>query len=314
MTTDPPLSVSPAKRSRTVLVALALLVLAGAGLFAMGPVSRARLYARTNLLWTDHWPFPRGKYLPTRAAPFLRSTGLVTPVRYNVEPGVSFLLDPASVVDSVILVTGHFDREIWDWMAPSLPPGGVLIDVGAHIGSMSIYGAKAVGPQGRVISVEPNPGTIIRLQDNIAASGWHNVAVEPVACGASEGRLKLFLGSNINSGVASLSQANAVEHGAPGSAVEVDVVPLDRIVSRQGLDRIDVIKIDTEGAETQVLAGGRESILRFHPVIVLETIDRQLRNMGSSKADLESLLRSYGYQKTREAADGENEEWRPAGK
>ena len=229
-----------------------------------------------------------------------------------MEPGVSFLLDPLNLIDSTVLLTGHFDKEVWGWIDAGLRKGSTFVDVGAHIGTMTIYGAKAVGPAGRVIAVEPNPSTLKRLRDNIAASGWLNVTVEPVACGAASGRLRLYLGPETNTGVASLSKENAVAHGGSGQTVDVDILRLDDIVTRQGLNRIDVIKIDTEGAETQVLTGARESILRFHPVIVLETIESQLVNMGSSKAELESLLRSYGYHQTRVDSDRENEEWRPA--
>ena len=67
-----------------------------------------------------------------------------------------------------------------------------------------------------------------------------------------------------------------------------------------------MIKVDTEGAETSILRGAQALIRKFRPVIVLETMDSPLRNMGSSFAELEAVLRNFGYVKKIQAVnDGE---------
>jgi FkbM family methyltransferase len=282
----------------------------------VSPLGRAQAFSQFDRAWFKHWPFSRGSYLPKRALPILEATGVIKTVRYEAEPGVVFFVKPDDVIENEIL-SGHiWDEQIWGWISSHLQPGSTMIDVGAHIGTMTIRGAKAVGTQGRVIAVEPNPNTAAKLRANIAASGWPQVTVEQVACGSSDGKLDLFIGSSINSGSSSLSEKNAVEHGAIGTSVPVTMVTLDEIVARDGLTRIDVIKGDVEGAETQVITGGQESIRKFHPVIILETVDRQLRNMGSSVAELESLLHSLGYAKARQSDSGDDTEytWMPGGK
>jgi FkbM family methyltransferase len=272
--------------------------------------ARSRSFTRFSMAWGRNWPFARGQYAPLRLAPILLATGLVRPVRVELEPRISLLLNPFDVIDNAVLATGSHDPDVWKWTKSHLVPGGTIIDVGAHIGIFSLQGAKAVGENGKVIAVEPNPATVARLRDNISASGWHNIIVEPVACADTAGTMKLFLGSKVNAGTASLSREGALHHAAVGDSVDVQVIPLDNIVQRVGLTRIDVMKVDTEGAEVVVLKGARTSIAKFRPVIIVEVMDPQLRDMGTSLAVLESLLREYGYTKAR--ADSDNQEWIPA--
>lgn len=295
-------------------VALLLPVIAtGLWVLLTDRISRTCSYAELCVNWQKSWPLERGKYLPTRLDPLLSALNIVRPVMVEVEPGVRLVLNPADVVDMQVLATGYWERQVWDWVAPHLSPGGSFIDVGAHIGTFTIRAAKIVGKTGRVVAIEPNPNTADLLKFNVAASGWDDVVhVQQSACADEPGRLRLFVGSRINTGIASLSRQNVVEHGASGEAYfEVEVLTLDQIVESVGLSRIDVVKIDTEGAETKVLIGARNSIRKFRPPVVLETIDSQLRNMGSSLVELEAVLRDFGYVKKRQGPN--DAEWAPAG-
>jgi FkbM family methyltransferase len=275
------------------------------------PVDRTRSFARLFSAWTEQ-PFPSGERFLLDIRPLLYSTGIVRPVRFEVEPKISLLLDPVDVIDRYVLLTGSWEHELWNWMGPNLPVGGTFIDVGAHIGSHTLRAAKLVGEQGRVIAVEPNPIIAARLRDNVAASGWSNIHVQEAACGEIEGKLRLYAGSDVNSGTASLSSELAGSHGGGGNWFEVAVLPLDQILRPLALQRIDIIKVDTEGAETIVLRGGEASIRKYRPVLMLETVDGHLRKMNSSLAELESLLSSLNYRKGR--YDEYNSEWIPVSK
>lgn len=95
--------------------------------------------------------------------------------------------------------------------------------------------------------------------------------------------------------MASLSEANARQAGASTQAVDVPVLPMDTVMARLGAQRIGVIKIDTEGAEVLVLREATETLRAHRPVLVMEVVDHQLRNLGSSLAELEALLAAAGY-------------------
>jgi len=300
------------KQLRRIFTALLLVTMTAVAItmIVTSAVQRATSYAQIVDQWREHWPLSRGRGLPVRLSPALDALGIVQPVRVEMEPQVSLLLNPVDLVDRRLLLRGKWQDSVWEMVSSHLPPSGVFVDVGAHIGIFSLRAAKQMGAQGQVIAVEPNPRTAQRLRDNVEASGWTNIRVEEVACGASLGKATLFAGGLDNSGVASLAESNAVMNGGTGRiSYEVDIVTLDHLVKGTALTRLDAIKIDTEGAETQILRGAAETLRRFRPAIVLETNGQQLENMNSSIEELEALLSSYGYTKGRQGSS--DVEWLP---
>lgn len=133
-----------------------------------------------------------------------------------------------------------------------LVPGMMFVDVGAHIGLLTLAGARAVGPQGRVLALEPTPITFDLLTRALAINGLsHRVCAQCVASGARRER-RVFHVATV------LGHSSLLEPTPQGSErgpvrIEVDVVQLDDVVSA-GV-RVDVVKIDVEGAELAVLAG-----------------------------------------------------------
>src|SRR6266404_6819875 len=130
---------------------LAILIL---GLWIFSHVNRpksVKAFYRFERSWSERWP------LIQNLEPFLYRTGFLAPTRIQVERGVSFHLDPKDLVPITILRTGVWQPEVWNSLAPSLPPGAVFLDVGAHIGYFSIKAADRVGNSGRVVAFEPNP-------------------------------------------------------------------------------------------------------------------------------------------------------------
>ena len=71
--------------------------------------------------------------------------------------------------------------------------------------------------------------------------------------------------------------------------------PLDAIVWDEGVHRVDVIKIDVEGAEMLVLRGAGRTLDQFHPVVIVELIEAQLRSMGTSVAEVRAFFAAHGY-------------------
>jgi len=72
-------------------------------------------------------------------------------------------------------------------------------------------------------------------------------------------------------------------------------VSLDEVVTMQGLDRLDFIKIDCEGAELEILEGARETLSRFHPTVVLEFNAHCLMNFAriNPPEALERIMRMF---------------------
>ena len=280
------------KIGRLWIALLLIVLISGGAVLVASPSMRMRGYFRFCRAWQAHWPFARGKYLPRRVSGVLR----LVPVWVQVEPGMTMLLDPYDSLGITVLTDGTYEPATVQELMRHVPAGGTFIDVGAHIGWYSLKAAKAVGPSGHVIAVEPNRETLTRLRDNIRASGVSSVvSVAPVACADSETTLTFYAASHRNTGESSLSAANASQEGAIAASYPVRARRLDDIAREAGVNRVDAIKIDVEGAEFLVLRGAAEILDRYRPVVAVEVIDHQLRAMGASADELMAFMRSHGY-------------------
>jgi FkbM family methyltransferase len=168
--------------------------------------------------------------------------------------------------------------------------GATVVDVGANIGYFTLTAASRVGRSGRVISVEPNPRAAERLRENVALNGLHNVTAIEAAVSSTPGTMALRLGAD--SEASSLFDA---VHASIG-VVDVLVTTIDKILADQGLTRIDVLKLDVEGAEVDALLGAAQLLSGSHPPrLLLEANPVTLRAAGRSVDDLRRCIESFGY-------------------
>ena len=159
-----------------------------------------------------------------------------------------------------------------------LKPGMTAVDVGANIGYYLLLIEQAVGPQGRVICIEPSTENLPELQRNIEINRFGNVELHTVALGDHDGETGLRTG--INSGVEDVGSA----------AYTVDLRRLDSLIT----ERVDFIKIDVEGYEGQVLSGAENMLANSRPVMFLELHPQTVGKFGYSiRGILDSLARHY---------------------
>lgn len=175
----------------------------------------------------------------------------------------------------------------------TLPPGGCFVDVGAHQGLWTLYGAKLVGPAGRVCSIEPSPA-FAKLQ--LVAALYP--AIRPVRCavGATGGEATFFAQGDSASASLVESVTQITQELRPHISIEpqsVLVRTLDDIVAE--LERTpSLVKIDTEGFELEVLRGAPQLLAKRVP-LVMEIHPPQLRLSGGSETELTELLKRHGY-------------------
>lgn len=215
----------------------------------------------------------------------------------EVEPGVNIYLDPADYIPRTILIDGEWQPKVWEAIQTGLEPGGVFLDVGAHIGYFSLKAGMKVGPAGRVISFEPNPPIIEQLRANIGHSRAGNILVEPVALTAVEKTFTLYDPTEQgNSSAASLAMEHADQAGRGNlRSFAVPGRRLDGIVGELNLQRIDVVKIDVEGGEYDVLSGGIQSLTKFRPKLVIEISEDSDSKSSPPKESVTELLQRIGY-------------------
>jgi len=171
-----------------------------------------------------------------------------------------------------------------------LGPGDVLVDVGANIGLFSLKGGHLVGEAGLVLAVEPGATSLSRLSDNLALNNLPMVRIVRAALSDHEGEMALFhipLGDD--------PQAfSLIPGGGQVPSEMVRVTTLDTLVQTHGLTRLDCVKIDVEGAEPMVLAGGRATLERFHPIVIFEVNAPLAEATGDSSAAANTLI-AMGY-------------------
>lgn len=247
------------------------------GIFMLHPTLRTKWFTFLSRTYIAHCSSENDKLWPGIVAPIFEP---LVPVWTRIEPGVIMRLDPHDVVSREILMTGHWEPRTWAVMEPHVPAGGTFVDVGAHVGWYSLKAAKAVGPRGRVIAIEPDHATLRKLRDNIRASGAEAViVVVPVACYDSETTLPFYSAPRSNTGESSLSLAAASQEGPITASYPVRARRLDDILREVGVTRVDALKIDVEGAELHVLKGAVETLDRFRPEISVEVLGADAREV-----------------------------------
>ncbi|MBI5211299.1 MAG: FkbM family methyltransferase [Elusimicrobia bacterium] len=149
------------------------------------------------------------------------------------------------------------------YSAGELGPGQTVVDVGAHIGAFSLMTARLVGPSGRVFAFEPSPATLDLLRRNVERNGLAWIKVHPVALADAEGEAELFTAGDQDNPAADTLAAVAGRR-----AVKVRLCRLDDILAEEGVSRVDLLKIDVEGAEHRALDGAAKTLARTSRVVL----------------------------------------------
>jgi FkbM family methyltransferase len=199
-----------------------------------------------------------------------------------------WLLNPADFEHGGLFWLGSKDP--WDLyhLRRLLGPGSVFFDIGANFGYYAVAVATALDGRCRVYAFEPNPKTYARLVRHIEWNGLED-QVLPVALALSDHRGPATLIERPDN-----SGASRIGDDAPGIAV--DVTTLDAFCVEKGVERVDLIKIDVEGLEARVLRGGRHTITRLKPAIVIEFWTTGLARAQSTVEEVALSLSELGYQ------------------
>ena len=195
-----------------------------------------------------------------------------------------------------LYVCGSFEPNEFAFLNRFLKPGMVFVDVGANDGYYTLFAARRVGASGRVVAVEPSSRERVNLQRNLDRNGFGEVRVVAAALGAAAGEADLRLAQGVHSGHNTLGKF-AHDDVVAASLERVRVTTLDTITAELGLDRVDFVKIDVEGAEAGVVAGAREVLTTMRPLMLLEINDGALRAQGyGAEALLSALRMDFGYE------------------
>lgn len=168
-----------------------------------------------------------------------------------------------------------------------LRPGMTVIDIGANLGVYSLPMSQLVGQTGRVFAYEPGTDARSLLQRSRELNGARNLEVLPFALSDREREGRLVFGGS--------SELNALGEGGAGETVAI--TSLDKEQAARSWPPPDFVKIDAEGEEERILAGGREFFAVHSPLIMFEV------KAGNAINDrLRALFPTLGYRLFRQLA------------
>lgn len=235
----------------------------------------------------QNWPLPRGKGILLKAfRPLLRARSFV----FELEPGI---VVPGELDDYMFLhffVHGMRLDSSFALARGLTRPGDTVLDVGANLGFWLMGVARIAGAEATVHAFEPLPLNVDRLGRHLRMNGLEWVKCHACAVGAEVGEATFRPPMGCNSGVGSLSVT------AERGDLTVRVTTLDRFCSEHELNRVDLLKVDVEGAELLVVKGA-EALLNSAraPVVMFEVGDELAARFGNTSADVKKAFAERGY-------------------
>ena len=219
--------------------------------------------------------------------------GISSPVLTPWLEGLRVYAYPQNELSRCVFVTGRYEPNEFYFLARILKPGMTFVDVGANVGLYSLFASRKVGDNGQVLAIEPSSRECERLLRNVRVNSVSNIRLVRKAVSDSSGYADLLVAADVRSGHNTLG---ALTSDTPLAMTEkVPTERLDAIVSQEHLSRLDIMKLDIEGAEFKALQGAAEVIERFRPILLLECADSALGHQGSSSTQVWEFLHQRQY-------------------
>jgi len=217
-------------------------------------------------------------------------------VIHDFDGDLHFRINRGVFISSSIYWRGcysHAELRLFDRF---LTPEMIFADIGANQGEFTIFAAKRL-TAGRVLTFEPQPVLFDLIQENVRLNGFRNVTVYNLGLSDRDGEAPLYgpkheAGEVYDDGLASMFQCDTRPH----KIGTMNLVTFDRVFRESGASRLDMMKIDAEGAELHVLRGAQSTIAVHRPTILVEWNKRTFDAAGYSGEQCLALLRSVGYE------------------
>jgi len=162
-----------------------------------------------------------------------------------------------------LILDGYWETWLTQFFAQIIKPGDTCIDIGANFGYYSVLLSALAGNSGKTVAIEPNPGVakLLRMSASLNSPGF---TVAEVALADKAGELQLTIPDELFGSATIVDQE--VMQSIPTTSVSVKVKTLDELLQELNISKVDIIKMDVEGAEPLIFEG-MEKTLRKNPNI-----------------------------------------------
>ncbi|MDR7130458.1 FkbM family methyltransferase [Algoriphagus sp. 4150] len=207
--------------------------------------------------------------------------------------GVAMKVDIAKQMGNAIYWRGAHDWAPIFVLEKFLKKGDTFIDVGANQGEYSLWAARKVGIDGRVVAFEPMQQLFDQLTENIRLNEAFHKSIIPVKLGLSDKKGEVILYSSADSNEGTNTIYNTEKFSIESGKIQLDT--LDEQLKSLEITNVNFLKIDVEGAELQVLKGALNTLKKHRPIILLEINKDACIAGGYLPEDILALLKPFNY-------------------
>lgn len=208
---------------------------------------------------------------------------------HSVNTFAKFYIDDNNdLIKSLLTQDIRWEENLTGLMSQYVRKNSNVLDIGAHIGTHTLYFAQLLAGQGTVWSFEPQKKLFVELNANLAANQTRNVKTFRYAVGEKSGATEMNPPTQGNEGATSIGKG-----GDKTTLVTIDSLKIKNV---------SFIKIDVEGFEDEVINGASKTIQESKPAILVEIMCSDDRSLPHVKARIQQTiekLKSLGYQTTR---------------
>ncbi len=237
------------------------------------------------------WPMSKGK---TRWLRLVSDVLRITPYgafKPKVVGPYKLRLDPGDSNDRLFYfdIMGHGYSLV---ISSLVQPGDCVIDVGANVGHFSAVCSQFTGNDGTIHAIEANPSLFDRLLETTSEVPSGPIHVQHAAVWRSSGMLSFNIAAE-SSGWSSIIPNDTFQ---TAYTVEVVSITLDEFVEREQIERVRMLKLDIEGAETDALLGGSKLLASGNlDYVLVEADPYRLKAYGHTGRELAELMERKGY-------------------
>ncbi len=212
--------------------------------------------------------------------------------------GIKFEIDLKEGIDLHLFLFGSFQKHVFDSKHFKLPDDGVVLDVGGNVGVMSLFFAQKV-PDGMVHAFEPTHYAYKKFQKNLNLNPQLKRIITLNQCFVSANPTKEPELVAYSSWKIAKEDHSATIHKVHGGSAKdssgIAAITIDQYCKENNINRVSLIKIDTDGHELEVLKGAKKTIEKYKPIIVFELCTYIMKERGFTFEQVEQFFSSLNY-------------------